>query len=166
MKTWEEQNKIPVGKRITKLLREKTERLNIYFNSLSIQKQRATLLTIGLFMAAICLLALAEGINPKRVESMEIDAITSPHTQKMKERDSTELIPLGKMKGEINGEFTAFYVAMDRKGNFFKNDNPTYSKERWVISKDWEQLTYAEFMEYEKQLHFQPIESKNRALKR
>lgn len=83
-----------------------------------------------------------------------------------KKRDSTELIPLGKMKGEIDGQFEAFYVAMDGKGNFYMNRNPSYAKDRWLKSDDWKQLSYQDFMQYEKQLHFLPIEGKSKSLKR
>ncbi len=88
--------------------------------------------------------------------------MTKPLTQQPMQTkpDTTELIPLGKMKGEVNGKFEAFYVAMDRRGNFFKNENPAYSNERWKMSPDWKPLSYNQFMEYDKQLQFLPLKSK------
>lgn len=149
------------------LLRGKVDNLNTTFNKMSLPAQRLTMLSIGLLMAAVCLLALADGINPSQVNPIVTDSILRPNIQPMeKQQDTTELIPLGKLKGEINGEFTAFYVAMDRKGNFFKNESPSYSKDRWIKSDNWKQLSYREFKEYEKQLHFLPIEGKTKSLKR
>lgn len=152
---------------VTNILRSRAGVVNNAFNKLSLKSQRIILLTIGLGIASICVLAITEGFSPRKVNTISIDSLTQPLMQpNEKKRDSTELIPLGKMKGEINGEFEAFYVAMDGQGNFFMNHNPTYAKDRWVKSDDWKQLSYQEFMRYEKELHFLPFEGKSKSLKR
>lgn len=156
-----------VRTRINKALQERVHKLNSIFNKMPAHTQRLILLATGLAVAWICIHAITEGFNPKHTNNITIDSMTHPRMQPMEnKRDTTELIPLGKMKGEINGQFQAFYVAMDRKGNFFKNNNPAYAKTRWQKSDDWKPLTYPEFMEYEKQLHFLPIEGKAKTLKK
>lgn len=152
---------------LANMLRNRAKQVNKAFNALSLKAQRIILLTAGLCIAAVCVLAITEGFSPRKVNTIPIDSLTRPlmHPNE-KKRDSTELIPLGKMKGEINGEFEAVYVAMDGKGNFFMNHNPTYAKDRWLKSDDWKQLSYQEFMRYEKELHFLPIDGKSKSLKR
>ncbi len=153
--------------RLTNTIRSRTGVVNHAFNRLSRKSQRIILLTAGFAIASICVLAIAEGFIPKKIKAISIDSLTHPLMQPHeKKRDSTELIPLGKMKGEINGKFEAFYVAMDGQGNFFMNHNPTYAKDRWVKSDDWKQLSYQEFMRYEKELRFLPLEGKSKTLKR
>ncbi|MBN8651429.1 MAG: hypothetical protein J0L67_08370 [Cytophagales bacterium] len=153
--------------RIDKILYAKALKLNQLFNEMPIRIQRLIMLGAGLGIATICVLAIKEGFNSKQTSSINIDTLTNPLLQPMEMKDDpTTLIPLGKMKGEINGQFEAFYVAMDGKGNFFMNHNPSYAKDRWLKSDDWKPLTYQQFMEYEKQLHFLSIESKSKTLKR
>lgn len=136
--------------------------LNNAFNGLSMQAKKTTLLTTGTCIAAFCLLSLRQGFMPSNDTSIKFESMTKPLTQQPMQTkpDTTELIPLGKMKGEVNGKFEAFYVAMDRRGNFFKNENPAYSNERWKMSPDWKPLSYNQFMQYDKQLQFLPLKSK------
>jgi hypothetical protein len=151
----------------TRMLQEQVHKLNEAFTKMPVRSQSMILLSIGLLTATICALSISEGFSPRKPTTIAIDSITHPLMQPMeKKQDTTALIPLGKMKGEINGQFTAFYVAMDGKGNFFRNENPTYAKDRWIKSDNWKHLSYQEFMNYEKQLYFLPIEGKAKSLKR
>lgn len=47
------------------------------------------------------------------------------------------LTPIGKMKGEINQEFTAFYLAVDKNGQVYINHDPEYGEDRYVKSNGW-----------------------------
>ncbi|MEQ1588145.1 MAG: hypothetical protein ABL895_19845 [Cyclobacteriaceae bacterium] len=71
----------------------------------------------------------------------------------------SQLIPLGKMKGEIDGKFEAFYIALDQDGQFFINRNPRYA-DALSKSKDWVPISLDQFRNYEQQLHFLPNQGK------
>lgn len=45
---------------------------------------------------------------------LTFDKITLPHDIQMQQTDTTTLTPIGKMKGEIDGDFEAFYLAVDK----------------------------------------------------
>ena len=70
--------------------------------------------------------------------------------------EEQDLIPLGKMKGEMDGEFEAFYLAFDMAGQLYINYSPSYSKEMYCKSNGWLQITRRQLEQYEKQLHFFP----------
>lgn len=74
----------------------------------------------------------------------------------MNEQNEEKLTPIGKMKGELDGEFEAFYVAVDYTGQLFINHNPKFSKDSLLQSKGWEPITRQQLEVYEKQLHFIP----------
>lgn len=67
------------------------------------------------------------------------------------------LIPIAKMKGELNGKFEAFYLAMDKDGQLFINHNPPFSRDRLNKSAEWEMISRQQLDAYEKQLHLIPI---------
>lgn len=71
-----------------------------------------------------------------------------------------QLIPVGKMKGEIDGDFESFYVAVDNKGSIYINRAIEYSENAYDKTDDWKQITREKLMEYEKELHFMPSRSK------
>lgn len=73
---------------------------------------------------------------------------------------ATILTPIGKMKGEIDGEFESFYLAKDKDGLVYINRDPEYSKDRYEKSKGWESITPAEVEEFKKELHFIPQKKK------
>lgn len=72
----------------------------------------------------------------------------------------SQLTPVGKMKGEIDGEFESFYVAVDREGGIFINRDIEYSERAFDKSNDWKQISREKLAEYEKQLNFLPSRSK------
>lgn len=72
----------------------------------------------------------------------------------------TKLNPVGKMKGEIDGEFESFYIALDREGQLFINRDPAYSGDRYEKSNGWKPITRRELEAYEKDLRFFPSQRK------
>jgi hypothetical protein len=64
------------------------------------------------------------------------------------------LMPLGKLKGEMNGEFEAFYLAMDAGGQLYINRDLGYRRTAYEKSNGWELITRSQLANYEKQLHF------------
>ncbi len=77
---------------------------------------------------------------------------------------SDKLMTVGKMKGELNGEFEMFYLAVDGEGQLFKNHNLRYGEKAYEKSEDWKPISRKQLAEYEKYLHFIP--SRKRAMKR
>lgn len=73
----------------------------------------------------------------------------------------TKLTPVGKMKGEINGEFESFYIALDREGQLFINRDPEYSEDRYEKSNGWKPITRQQLEAYEKELRFFPSQRKS-----
>jgi hypothetical protein len=70
---------------------------------------------------------------------------------------STEkLTPIGKMKGEMDGKFEAFYLAMDKEGQLYVNRNPPFLKDTFNKSAQWELISRQQLEKFEKQLHFIP----------
>jgi len=70
--------------------------------------------------------------------------------------EAQDLTPLGKLKGEIDGEFEAFYLAMDADGQLYINRSPSYTKAAYKSADGWELITRNQLSKYEKQLHFIP----------
>jgi hypothetical protein len=70
--------------------------------------------------------------------------------------ETQKLIPVGKLKGEIDGEFDAFYLAMDVGGQLYLNRNLTYARGAYNKANGWEQISREHLAEYEKHLHFIP----------
>ncbi len=71
------------------------------------------------------------------------------------------LTPIGKMKGEINREFTAFYLAVDKNGQVYINHDPEYGEDRYVKSNGWKPITNEQLSFYEDELHFIPHQKKS-----
>ncbi|MBX2896840.1 MAG: hypothetical protein KF763_15445 [Cyclobacteriaceae bacterium] len=78
----------------------------------------------------------------------------------MQGRFNKQLIPAGKLKGELEGEFEAMYVARDVDGKLYLNRNPEYTPDRYNPSKGWEAITQAQLDNYKKELHFIPHKRK------
>jgi hypothetical protein len=72
----------------------------------------------------------------------------------------SQLVPVGKMKGEIDGEFESFYVAVDNKGAIYINRDIEYSERAYDKSDDWKQISREKLAEYERDLHFIPLRSR------
>ncbi|QLH32233.1 MAG: hypothetical protein HWD62_07135 [Cyclobacteriaceae bacterium] len=87
---------------------------------------------------------------------LTFDKITLPHDIQMQQTDTTTLTPIGKMKGEIDGDFEAFYLAVDKNGQVYLNRDPDYSENRYDKSRGWELVTHEQLAVYEKELHFIP----------
>ena len=74
-------------------------------------------------------------------------------------KDLRKLIPLGKMKGEYNGEYDSFYVALDANASIFINRNLEYSDSAYFKSNRWEKITRNQLKEYANQLCFIPFDT-------
>ncbi|HEX8041847.1 MAG TPA: hypothetical protein VF490_22025 [Chryseosolibacter sp.] len=80
---------------------------------------------------------------------------------RVEDRDTEQLNPVGKMKGEINGGFESFYIAVDREGQLFINHDPEYSEDRYKKSNGWKPITRQQLEAYEGDLRFFPSQRKS-----
>lgn len=163
MKTEKEENRLmkTSGQKFTDTVRAKISALNNQFNSLSLRAKQAILLFFGMSMAMLCLVLVVRALQSESPDSISIEKITLPNDIHMNSSDTTQnLIPLGKFKGEIDGEFEAFYLAVDGEGQAYINRNPVLGPGRFVKSKEWRPVSRQQLEAYEKDLHFIPHKSK------
>lgn len=140
--------------------RQRMESLNARFNSIPHGKRKMILVMAGALIALLSGTILLNAIYGVPANPLSIDKITIPHDIYMKPTDTTLLTPVGKMKGEIDGEFEAFYLAVDKEGQVYINRDPGYSEDRYDKSKGWEPVTREQLAQYEKALHFIPHQKK------
>ena len=136
-----------------------------HFNALSKldQRKELLLLTASLlaFLTSVILWGEA-GLNETQIGVISIPSIRQFNDETMKHE---QLIPLGKMKGEVNGEFDSFYVAIDKSARIFINRDIDYGANAFSKSKRWEEITRAKLADYERDLSFRPINQKSKSLK-
>jgi hypothetical protein len=147
------------GQRIVK-------KVNDNFNSLSRQAKKRTVIMFGVVSASICV-ATMTGIFTGGLKSLHSDSIVIPKTETPMEikQSSNPLIPLGKMKGEVKGEFDSFYVAVDKDARVFINRNIRYDDTAYDKSESWKEISINELKQYERDLHFIPLSNKSKGLK-
>ncbi len=133
---------------VKKYLTERINRWNEWFNACSIKNKRMILIVFGISMACVCLFLIIQAIQKDPAHPFQIDSITVPNDIHMKPVTET-LTPIGKMKGEIDGKFEAFYLAMDKQGQLYKNHNPPYAKDSLNKSAEWELITREQLKHFE-----------------
>jgi hypothetical protein len=135
------------------------------FNALSKSNQSKTLLllTVSLFAFLTSLIVWGEAeLNGKQIGVISIPAIRQSDDEPMKQE---QLIPLGKMKREVNGEFDSFYLAIDKNARIFINRDIDYGPNAYEKRRKWEEITRARLAEYERDLTFRPFNQKSKSLK-
>jgi hypothetical protein len=141
--------------------KSKVDRINTAFNALPLRTKQVTVIFFGMALAMICIVLVAQAFQAEMGNTISIDKITLPKDTFMKQTDTTkQLIPVGKLKGEINGEFEAFYVAVDEAGQAYINRDPEFGANRFVKSEQWQPISQKELAAYEKELHFIPHKAK------
>ncbi|MDZ7650307.1 MAG: hypothetical protein U5K54_25980 [Cytophagales bacterium] len=141
--------------------RKKVDRINERFNALPLRTKQVSVIFFGILMAMTCVVLVVKAIRTEMIDSIPIDKITLPKETFMNKAEATkELIPVGKLKGEINGEFEAFYVAVDGEGQAYINRNPSFGAHRFVKSEEWQPISRKQLESYEKELHFIPHKTK------
>jgi hypothetical protein len=139
--------------------------LNSHFNRLSNKNKKITLVLFGIIIGAICLLLIfraANGIVTNTFSVQNMSTSKDIYMKNNKKWDFNQLIPIGKMKGEINGEYDSFYVAVDKEAMIYINRNIEYSEKAYVKTNRWEKITREQLNEYAKSLHFIPFQNKNK----
>jgi hypothetical protein len=146
-------------------LRTLTNCFNEWFNDLTARTKKAILLSFGIAMGSIGLIVIVQALSrTQESRTLIFDKITIPKDIHMNKQDKdlpeNQLIPVGKLKGEVNGEFEAFYLAVDKHGQTYINRSLEYSADAYNKSKGWEQISRQQLETYEKQLHFIPARGK------
>jgi hypothetical protein len=146
-------------------LRALTNPFNDWFNDLTARTKKVVLLSFGIAMGSIGLMVLIQALGrSQESRTLIFDKITTPKDIHMNKQDKdvpeNQLIPVGKLKGEVNGEFEAFYLAVDKHGQTYINRSLEYSVDAYNKSKGWEQISRQQLEMYEKQLHFIPAKVK------
>ncbi|WP_276374276.1 hypothetical protein [Chryseolinea sp. H1M3-3] len=138
---------------------------NRWFNDLNTRTKKVILLSMGITVCSIGLTVIIQALSTNQEpNTLTIDKITTPKdihmSDKGKDLPEDQLIPVGKLKGEVNGEFEAFYLAVDKHGQTYINRSLEYSDDAYSKSKGWEQISRQQLEMYEKQLHFIPARGK------
>ena len=141
-------------------LKRKVNYCNEVFNTLSSKTKKASMIVFGISMAGICTVLILQAIYGQANTTLPVEKITLPNDIYMNAPNAQQLTPIGKMKGELDGEFEAFHVAVDSEGQLFINRDPEFSKDSLNKSKGWEPITRQQLESYEKQLHFIPTQKK------
>ena len=146
-------------------LKALTKPFNKWFNDLTARTKKVILLSFGITVCSIGLTVIIQALSTKQESyTLTIDKITTPKDIQMnnqgKDLPEDQLIPVGKLKGEVNGEFEAFYLAVDKHGQTYINRSLEYSDDAYNRSKGWEPISRQQLEAYEKQLHFIPARGK------
>lgn len=145
--------------------RKQVDGINTWFNGLSLRIRKTALLFFGISMALCCVGLMYRAITATSDSKISIDPITQPNDIYMTpSQDTMRLSPVGKLKGEIDNQFEAFYVAKDKSGQHYINHNPSYGPDRYMLSKDWTAISNEQLETLKKELHFIP--APQRGLKR
>jgi hypothetical protein len=146
-------------------LKALTTPFNEWFNELTDRTKKVILLSYGITVCCIGIIVIVQALSSaQESRTFIIDKITTPKDIHMnnqgKDLPEDQLIPVGKLKGEVNGEFEAFYLAVDKHGQTYINRSLEYSADAYNKSNGWEQITRQQLETYEKQLHFIPARGK------
>lgn len=153
-----------VFRKLEKVFHNRVGAVNETFNKLPKQRQKLAVIVFGVCVTVISVfLILQASTNQRREIGFKPDRIVMPYDIFMKdETEITEhqLTPVGKMKGEIDGEFESFYVAVDNHGAVYINREIEYSERAYDKTDDWKQISKEKLMEYERDLHLIPSKTK------
>ena len=133
------------------------------FGAMALRSQKGCVLSFAVLTGILGSTLILKGVsNEDTVNHVSLSQIKTPTDIYMKEKqDSDHLIIVGKLKGEVNGEFEAFYLAVDRNGQLYANHNLAFSEQPSVKSSSWEMISRKQLDYYEKTLHFLPVKGKS-----
>lgn len=142
-------------------MKKKVDAINKRFNGMPLRAKQFIVISFGMLMSMVCIVLVIQAVQNKVADTISIEKINLPKDTFMNNNDSSnQLIPVGKLKGEINGEFEAFYVAVDGEGQVYINRNPSFGASRFMKSQEWQPISRKQLEIYEKELHFIPHKSK------
>lgn len=146
-------------------IRKFVDRANDFFNNLTLRGKKIALFVFGSVMGGISIMLITQALGSQENDGkLSIESIKTPKDIYMKDQTKTisrdQLIPVGKLKGEMDGEFEAFYLAVDHEGKTYMNPWPGVSRDAYDKSNGWREISRQELAMYEKQLHFLPARTK------
>ena len=141
-------------------VKTKVDVFNKNFNALEPRTKKWSLMLLGVSMACTCTVIIMNGFQSGKADYLERESISLPKDIYMDTIKAERLTPIGKMKGEIDGEFEAFYMAVDKNGNVFINRNIEYSENAYDKSNGWEQISRQQLEVFEKHLDLIPPKRK------
>lgn len=147
------------GFKLSAWLRQKMDALNMSFNQLSLKTKKFLVIATGMLIAMTCLMIILQAFQLGMSVTTKPESITTPNDIFMK-APAQKFTLIGKLKGEMIGEFKVIHVAIDHEGQLFINPNPDFSKDSLNKEKDWEPITKEQLNQYEKQLRFIPLQKK------
>ena len=151
-------------RKLEKVFHNRVDALNAIFNKLPKQRQQSAVIVFGICITVISVFLIRQALtNRGRKIVFRPDRIATPYDIFMEDERSVsenQLTPVGKMKGEIDGEFESFYVAVDNQGAVYINRDIEYSERAYDKTDDWKQISKEKLMEYERDLHFIPSKTK------
>ena len=154
--------------RLKKLLRSLVDGLNRIFNRLPLKTKKLVILSFGMCTSAISVMLIIQALqSQENHKEFKPGRISMPYDIFMKEEQGAsegQLVPVGKMKGEIDGEFESFYVAVDNQGQIYINRDIEYTEHAYEKTNEWKQISREKLGEYERELHFIP--NRSRGIKR
>ena len=137
---------------------------NQSFNRLPKSKKKLSILLFGVCITGISATLIIQALrNQENQIHFKPERIAMPYDIFMKgetEVSESQLTPVGKMKGEIDGEFESFYVAVDSKGSIYINRDIEYAESAYDLTDAWKQVSREKLTEFERELHFIPSRSK------
>lgn len=152
------------AKRLRVLVNQRIGNANDSFNVLPKSSKRLMVIAFAVCTTGISAMLVIQALRDQESQDdIKPEGIAMPYDIFKKEETAvsdTRLIPVGKMKGEVKGEFESFYVAVDNKGSIYINREIEYSESAYDKTDDWKQISREKLMEYEKELHFIPSRSR------
>jgi hypothetical protein len=144
---------------------DRVDELNLFFNRQSTTRKRAMVLLFGIGVTVISVALISKALkNQENSIDSKPDRVVMPYDIFMQEEriiSKNQLTPVGKMKGEIDGEFESFYVAVDSEGAIYINRDIEYSANAYDKTDGWKQISKEKLMEYDRDLHFIPSQMKS-----
>jgi hypothetical protein len=153
-----------IRKQIESTIATGVNKANESFNGLSKTRKQSIIVMFGICVTVVCAMLVVKAVqNEKSIVHFKPDRVAMPYDIFMEDERSVsenQLTPVGKMKGEIDGEFESFYVAVDREGSIYINRDIEYSEHAYDKTDDWKQISKEKLMEYQRDLHLIPSRSK------
>ena len=145
-------------KRVMKVVLERLDQFNTYCNSRS---KRSKIIGLAIFAVGITAMCMKFIAFPSEQLHFNVGSITPTKGYHMEKTINNEsLIPIGKMKGEINGEYDSFYIAVNLNAQLFINRNISYNDSAYQRQSGWEPVSRKDLADFEKHLHFRPLSTK------
>ncbi|NOT76984.1 MAG: hypothetical protein HOP08_18835 [Cyclobacteriaceae bacterium] len=146
--------------RIGSAVKTKVGMFSNRFNALESGTKKWSLALLGISMACMCTAIIINGLQSGKPEYLRTESISLPKDIYMDTIKAERLTPVGKMKGEVYGEFESFYLATNKEGKLFINRNIEYSENAYDKSNGWEQITRQQLEVFEKHLDLIPPRKK------